>query len=240
MGAPLTETAIESLRELIASGTLNPGDRLPAEPELAAQLGASRNTVREAVRALVTARVLDVRRGDGTFVTSLRPELLFDGIAFAAEMLHADYSLELIGVRRILEGAASGLAARHIDDRTIAELSTCLEHMRTAGSHEVMVQYDAEFHALVASAAGNATLASLVTGVSGQTVRTRVWRGNVDQSVVTNTISQHEDILAALVARDPVLAEATATVHVATTEAWIRATMAAGGWSSMSAMQRET
>jgi GntR family transcriptional repressor for pyruvate dehydrogenase complex len=224
---------------MIASGTLNPGDRLPAEPELAAQLRASRNTVREAVRALVTARVLDVRRGDGTFVTSLRPELLFDGMAFAAEMLHADYSLELIGVRRILEGAASGLAARHIDDRTIAELSTCLEHMRTAGSHEVMVQYDAEFHALVASAAGNATLASLVAGVSGQTVRTRVWRGNVDQGVVTNTISQHEDILAALVARDPVLAEATATVHVATTEAWIRETMAAGGWSSMSAMHKE-
>ena len=60
--------------------------------------------MREAVRALVTARVLDVRRGDGTFVTSLRPELLFDGIAFAAELLQADYSLELIAVRRILEG----------------------------------------------------------------------------------------------------------------------------------------
>ena len=53
--------------------------------ELATLLGASRNTVREAVRALVTARVLDVRRGDGTYVTSLRPELLLEGIAFAAE-----------------------------------------------------------------------------------------------------------------------------------------------------------
>jgi GntR family transcriptional repressor for pyruvate dehydrogenase complex len=233
LAAPLTETAIDRLRELIASGTLQPGDRLPPEAELAAQLGASRNTVREAVRALVTARVLDVRRGDGTFVTSLRPELLFDGIAFAAEMLQADYSLELIAVRRILEGAASRLAARSIDSDGIERLRVCIGHMRSAESHEVMVGYDEEFHALVAAASGNATLASLLAGVSSQTIRARVWRGNVDRSVVARTISQHEDIVAALAAGDPELAEATGTVHVATTEAWIRSTMAAGGWSSL-------
>ena len=208
MAAPLTETAIGRLRELIASGTLRPGDRLPPEAELASQLGASRNTVREAVRALVTARVLDVRRGDGTFVTSLRPELLFDGIAFAAEMLQADYSLELIAVRRILEGAVCGLAARNIDADGIDRLRVCLERMRSAASHEVMVGYDEEFHALVAAAAGNATLASLLAGVSSQTIRARVWRGNVDRGVVARTISQHEDILAALIAGDSELAEA--------------------------------
>jgi GntR family transcriptional repressor for pyruvate dehydrogenase complex len=231
VAAPLTETAINRLRELIASGALRPGDRLPPEAELATQLGASRNTVREAVRALVTARVLDVRRGDGTFVTSLSPELLFDGIAFAAEMLQADYSLELIAVRRILERAASGLAAGNIDAEGIARLSECLERMRAAESHEVMVKYDEQFHALVASSSGNATLASLLAGVSSKTIRARVWRGNVDRAVVARTISQHEDILAALAAGDPKLAEATATIHVATTEAWIKETIAAGGWS---------
>ncbi len=182
MAAPLTETAIDRLRELIASGTLRPGDRLPPEAELATQLGASRNTVREAVRALVTARVLDVRRGDGTFVTSLRPELLLDGIAFAAEMLQADYSLELIAVRRILEGAATGLAARNIDDgrhRCAHGLprTGCAPPRRT----RCMVKYDEQFHALVASASGNATLASMLAGVSSQTIRARVWRGNLDR-----------------------------------------------------------
>ena len=59
-------------------------------------LGASRNTVREAVRALVTARVLDVRRGDGTYVTSLRPELLLEGIGAAVELMQEGFSLELI------------------------------------------------------------------------------------------------------------------------------------------------
>lgn len=232
MAAPLTEAAIGRLRAMIASGALRPGDRLPPEAELAAQVGASRNTVREAVRALVTARVLDVRRGDGTYVTSLRPELLLDGVAFAAEMLQADHALELIEVRRILEGAASGLAARNVDDATLAALAACLERMRLASSHEVLVHHDAEFHALIATASGNATLASMLSGISVQTIRTRVWRGNVDQQVVARTISQHEDILAALVSRDPVLAHATATVHVATTEAWVRDVIAAGAWAT--------
>lgn len=230
MAAPLTELAIDNLRGLIASGALRPGDRLPPEAELAAQLGASRNTVREAVRALVTARVLDVRRGDGTYVTSLRPELLLDGIAFAAEMLQADFSLELIAVRRILEGAATRMAARTIDDATLAALADRLDRMRSAETHEIMVQYDVEFHAIVAAASGNATLASMLGGISSQTIKARVWRGNVDQAVVARTIAQHEDILRALQTHDPALAEATAVVHVATTEAWIRSVVEEGRW----------
>ena len=83
MSAPLTEAAIQKMRAMIAGGEFQPGARLPPEAELAAVLGASRNTAREAVRALTTAHVLDVRRGDGTFVTSLRPELLLEGISAA-------------------------------------------------------------------------------------------------------------------------------------------------------------
>src|SRR4029453_5146491 len=63
VAAPRTETAIARIRDLILSGRLPAGSRLPPEHELAAQLGLSRNTAREAVRALTTARVLDVRRG---------------------------------------------------------------------------------------------------------------------------------------------------------------------------------
>src|SRR5215216_1902702 len=85
VAAPLTEAAIRRMRDMIASGRLQPGQRLPPEADLAAELGASRNTLREAVRALVTARVLDVRRGDGTYVTSLTPDLLLEGVGAAVE-----------------------------------------------------------------------------------------------------------------------------------------------------------
>lgn len=222
MAAPLTEHAIARLREMIASGALAPGSRLPSEAELARQLGASRNTLREAVRALVTARVLDVRRGDGTYVTSLRPELLLEGITFASEMLQGDFSLEVIAVRRILEAAAAGLAAHRVSDVTLERLRGCLEQMRAAGSQDVMVRHDAEFHALIAEASGNTTLASMLAGISGQTIRARVWRGIVDERAIERTLAEHEAILRALEARDAPLAEAASMVHVATTEAWMR------------------
>ena len=112
MAAPRTETAITRIRELIAAGRLVPGSRLPPEHELATQLGLSRNTVREAVRALVTTRVLDVRRGDGTYVTSLTPQLLLEGVGAAVELMGDDDALEVLEVRRYLEPAATALAAR--------------------------------------------------------------------------------------------------------------------------------
>lgn len=222
MAAPLTEAAIQQVRDLIAAGQLVPGQRLPPEAELADLLGTSRNTVREAVRALSTARVLDVRRGDGTYVTSLRPELLLAGIGAAADLLQDDFTLELVQVRRILEPAATALAASRISDETLAALRECLHRMSEAESQDELVEFDAEFHALVATASENETLASMLSGVSSRTTRGRAWRGVVEAGATERTISEHARILAALEARDPPLAEAAALLHVSTTEAWYR------------------
>src|SRR3954449_12259591 len=122
MAAPATEAAIKAIRKLITDGTLGPGTRLPAEPELAGQLGLSRGTLREAVRALVTARVLDVRRGDGTYVTSLEPSLLLEGINEAVALLRGDHILEVTEVRRLFEPAATALAAARISAGQLAEV----------------------------------------------------------------------------------------------------------------------
>jgi GntR family transcriptional repressor for pyruvate dehydrogenase complex len=222
MSAPLTEAAIRRIREMIAQGTLAPGAKLPPEAELATTLGASRNTVREAVRGLVTAGVLDVRRGDGTYVTSLRPELLLEGIGAAAELMADGFSLELIQVRRILEPAATALAAMRIDPTSVALLETLLDRMRSAESEELLVQADNEFHALVASCSGNVTLASMLSGLSSGMTRSRIWRGVIEDNAKTQTIEQHAEILRALRAGDPLLGEAAALIHVASTEAWFR------------------
>ena len=107
----VTDEAILKIKEMIVSGELAPGDRLPPEKELSESLGLSRNSLREAVKALELIRVLDVRRGDGTYVTSLEPSLLLEALSFVAD-IHQDASvLELFEVRRILEPAAAALAA---------------------------------------------------------------------------------------------------------------------------------
>ena len=222
MAAPLTEAAIAKIREMIASDELVPGARLPPEADLATLLGASRNTVREAVRALVTAHVLDVRRGDGTYVTSLRPELLLEGIGAAVELMQEGFSLELIGVRRILEPAATAMAADRIDEATLATLGEYLQRMRESASEAERIEHDARFHRLVASASGNETLASMLGAVSSRTMRARAWRGVAEEGAGVRTVAQHQEILDALTARDPNWAASAALVHVATTEAWFR------------------
>lgn len=228
MAAPLTEAAIVRIRDLILSGQFPPGSRLPPEHELAAQLGLSRNTAREAVRALATARVLDVRRGDGTYVTSLKPELLLEGIGFAVELMQDDTWLELLEIRRCLEPTATALAASRIDADTLRLLAECLDRMRDARDEELVV-HDAEFHATVAAASGNRTMASILNGLSSKTFRARVWRSLTDADVIGLTVRQHEDIYAALAARDTALAQAVATVHVSATESWFRRVLATEG-----------
>src|SRR4249919_1102682 len=213
------------MRMLITSGQLVPGQRLPPEAELAESLGTGRSTVREAVRALVAARVLDVRRGDGTFVTSLRPELLLAGIGAAADLLQHGFTLELVQVRRILEPAATAMAATLITDLLLDRLDDCLHQMSVAPSHEELVQFDEEFHQVVASASGNATLASMLNGVSSRTTRGRAWRGVIEAGATERTISEHAGILSALRALDPNLAEAAALMHASTTETWFRSVL---------------
>jgi GntR family transcriptional repressor for pyruvate dehydrogenase complex len=221
MAAPATEAAIKAIRDLIINGDLPPGSRLPAENDLAAQLGLSRNTLREAVRALVTARVLDVRRGDGTYVTSLEPQLLLEGIGFAVELMQEERALELLEVRRILEPAATALAASRITPEDLAALGACLADMEHSHG-ETRIMQDIDFHARISRASGNQTLATMLNELSGKTVHARIWHGTIDAQADRQAHVEHEAIYAALASADPTLAESAALVHVANIEFWYR------------------
>src|SRR5712671_2393572 len=156
-GAGVTHDAIESIRELIASGEWGPGTRLPREADLAMQLGLSRNSLREAVRALSLARVLEVRQGDGTYVSSLEPHDLLEPTRFATHLLRGRTVLELFEVRRMLEPEAAAKAA----------LRRELDRMFDAGDKvEDLVEADAAFHDVIAAAPGNAVLRSLLQSLS--------------------------------------------------------------------------
>ena len=216
------DTAILRIRDLIAAGDLLPGDRLPPEGELAALVGVSRNSLREAVRALIQANVLDVRRGDGTYVTSLEPKLLLSGLSFVMDLMQDRTVLELFEVRRLLEPAATGLAASRISDGAIEGLCRSLEAMRASTTAEELIAQDVEFHRAVVEASGNQTLVSLLEALFTRTARARIWRGIWDRGALEWTYAQHAVIVDALAQRDVVLATSAATVHVAASEQWIR------------------
>ncbi|GGY08442.1 hypothetical protein GCM10010384_11480 [Streptomyces djakartensis] len=221
----LTDKAIEQIRELIRTGALSPGSKLPPEPDLAAQLGLSRNLAREAVKALAVARVLEVRRGDGTYVTSLQPSLLLEGLGGAVELLQGDSVAlrDLMEVRRLLEPMAMALAATRISEEQLAEVKRHLDAMREARDDvEQLNAHDAAFHRAVVSATGNETLLTLLDGISGRTLRARIWRGLVDDKAAGRTLAEHEAIFNALSTRDAALSQAAALLHVSNTEQWLR------------------
>jgi GntR family transcriptional regulator, transcriptional repressor for pyruvate dehydrogenase complex len=220
----LTDKAIARIRELILTGELRPGSRLPPEQQLAVELGLGRNLMREAVKALVVANVLEVRRGTGTYVTSLEPELLLEGVGIAVELLQGHTLLEVTEVRRLFEPAATGLAAQRISPDQLGVVRQQLEAMRAARDDvELLNEHDAAFHRAVFAATGNRTLSTLLDGVSSQTLRARVWRGLVDDNAAARTLAEHEAIYAALADGNAALAQATALIHVTTTETWLRA-----------------
>jgi len=222
----VTDEAIERIRQIIMSGEWGPGARLPRESELAARLGISRNSLREAVRALSLVRVLEVRQGDGTYVSSLEPDLLLESTRFVAHLVADKTVIELFEVRRLLEPPAAGLAAVRMDDEGRVALRRELDRMNEATSVEDLVEADAAFHTVVARAAGNSVLSSLLENLSTGTMRARLWRGRLEKGALDATRAEHTRIYEAITARDPELARIVAAAHVANSEHWLRADLA--------------
>ncbi|TQM43596.1 FadR/GntR family transcriptional regulator [Pseudonocardia cypriaca] len=219
----LTEKVIAEIRELIRTGELQPGSKLPPEQQLAARLGVGRNLLREAVQVLAASRVLEVRRGSGTYVTTLEPRLLLEGVGHAVELIRADDLLELTEVRRLFEPVATALAAVRITPDQLLRVQAHLEAMHEAANDvEQLNRHDAAFHREVIAATGNETLSTLLEGISSRTIRSRVWRGLVDAESTWRTLADHQEIYAALAVGDPALAQAAALMHVHNTERWLR------------------
>jgi len=221
-GVAVTDEAINSIKQMIVSGELQPGSRLPKEDELASHLGLSRNSLREAVRALTLVGILDVRQGDGTYVTSLRPEILLDAMSFVVDFHRDDSVLEFLEVRRLLESAATAMVARRATPAQIAELRALLEEVSPEADVEAFVANDLEFHRRLVALCGNSVLASLLESISGPTHRARIWRGVTHPNVHERTLHEHLAILEAIEHHVPEIAEARATVHVAGVEEWLR------------------
>ena len=223
----LTDEAIDKIKQMIISGRVRPGEKLPREADLAAELGLSRNSLREAVKALSLINVLDVRRGDGTYATSLAPSLLLEALSFIVDFHRDDTVLEFLEVRRILEPAATSLAALRMTDKDKDELGELIDSVTADSPVDEFVATDLEFHKRIALGAGNSVLASLVENMSLPTARARVWRGMTEPRALERTISEHHAIHKAIAAGDATLARSWATVHIAGIEAWLREALAA-------------
>ncbi|WP_285725519.1 FadR/GntR family transcriptional regulator [Psychromicrobium xiongbiense] len=219
----LTDEAINKIKGMIVAGELAAGDRLPPEKELSEKLGLSRSSLREAVKALEIVRVLDVRRGDGTYVTSLEPQMLNEAISFVVDLHQDSTVLEIFAVRRMLEPAAAAMAASKLSPDGVAALRANISSVNAADTTiEELVENDLQFHRLINQASGNQYLLSLLDGMSSSTIRARIWRGLTQEGAVERTLNEHAAIADALSRGDGELARALVTAHVSGVEGWLR------------------
>jgi GntR family transcriptional regulator, transcriptional repressor for pyruvate dehydrogenase complex len=217
----VTSKAIESIRAMISSGELSPGERLPPEHELADRLGVSRGSLREAVRALTQINVLDVRRGDGTYVTSLAPSELLSGMVFAIELLQSQGLEEVVEVRRLLLPPAAALAAQRVTKEQLAQMHGVVELLERATDPDEIARLHNRFAALVYEASGNETLSSILRALQlrGENVR-RAWLSS-DPARRDVALAHQKMLLDALEKGDSDMARSISTVQVEERRRWI-------------------
>jgi DNA-binding FadR family transcriptional regulator len=214
---------------LVVSGTVGPGRALPAETDLARQMGVSRLTLREAVQVLVAKGVLDPQHGRGTFVrpvahwSPLDPALL----AARARYLGEDVADRLLEARRIVELAAARLAAQRREQRHVGELEQQLGSMRAAVAHGGLDQWvaaDVRFHQVIVDAAGNPVISALFEAIGDVMLEVRRQTSAL-QERWRRAVDAHERILRAIEAGSPDDAETAMSAHLSDTEDDMHATL---------------
>lgn len=212
----LTAQLVEYLLNMIKSGQVKPGEKLPSEQELMSQMGVSRTCVREAVKSLESLRLIEARPGTGTVVLDPSPTSMFMAESFWGQggERSNDYLLEF---RQIIEIGVASLAAQRADNSNIAALEEALDRFRSELKiGQVSAHTDLAFHAALAAASKNPMvinawemIAERLTGVVAA-----VNDSPYCSYAAAETEREHEQLLQAIKRRDPEAAAEIMRAHL--------------------------
>jgi DNA-binding FadR family transcriptional regulator len=194
----LVETTIDLIRSQVEEGVWRVGERIPNEGELAEMLQVGRNTVREAVRVLSHAHVLDVRQGDGTYVQST-----VDSAEIMRRISRASLR-DHFELRAMLETEAARLAAVNCSDEDVQRLRHLLNERGERSDFDDLDEFldrDIAFHGAIAAASGNMALNELYKYFAGA-VRLNTAAALEEQDIVEPGLPAHQAIIDAIEHRD--------------------------------------
>ncbi|MPZ97315.1 MAG: FCD domain-containing protein [Propionibacteriales bacterium] len=206
----LYEQLVERLLALVHELDLKPGDRLPPERELAADLGVSRASVRQALVVLEVQGLIAVRHGEGAILQESRT----DAAVVSAAAAHQRRLPDVIDAREALETKIAALAAERRTDDDLTLIDAALDAMaEEIGRGERGLSGDEQFHAAVTAAARSALLADLMDGISAAIRESRIESlSQPDRPQVS--LASHREIAAAIRAGDPEVAALAMREHV--------------------------
>src|SRR5215472_5883509 len=151
---------MRKLADFIRHKVLRPGDQLPSQRELASRMGLSHTVVREALRALASIGIIEIRPGRGAFVRSVSPDMLVDPESLY-HILERETLLHALEVRKVLEVEAIALAAERATSGDLAELEGILRQI-AKGSHSADSPLQSHFHLAIAKATHNPVLVNMI------------------------------------------------------------------------------
>ncbi|NGO79318.1 FadR family transcriptional regulator [Streptomyces sp. YC504] len=206
----------ERIKKLIIDRRLPSGASLPTEPELMALLGVSRNSVREALKALQAMGIVEIRHGFGTYVGPMSVAPMIEGLTFRTVAGHyrgEDSLLQLLELREAVETGLIARLAGSVPATDLAELDALIERMeREAADGEVAAETDRAFHATLYRGLGNLLLGEVLEAFwdAFHNVRTDLVDVPQDPKV---TCRQHREILDAVRSGDVIRAEQAIREH---------------------------
>lgn len=218
----LYENVMQQFEQLLSDEVYKPGDKILPERELAQQLGISRNTLREVLKALELIGILETRQGGGYYLCEF-PNSNLVSASFRFLKINSNQDMrDLLQTRRILENASAAMAAEHATEETIAILRYDVEQMRR-NCHDVKAisKYDLDFHFQISRTSGNVFLNSL-TEVMNHPIHDIMLKMACFNDLLIKAIDYHERILDAIVLRDADAAQRYMNEHLLTVEEAIK------------------
>ncbi|MCY6355042.1 FadR/GntR family transcriptional regulator [Clostridium sp. ZS2-4] len=159
------EQVIDQIKEMVSNGTLKRGDKLPSERELSVQLGVSRASIREALRALEVIGLLDCRQGEGNFVKENFEDSLFEPLSIMF-MLNKSKPQEIFELRTVIEVETAALAAKVITEEELKKLKQLIDMMKNCEDENEKAKLDKEFHYNIAKASKNLLIVTILNTIS--------------------------------------------------------------------------
>ena len=209
--ATLSERVAAQIIGYIQENQLKEGDRLPNERSLGTRLNVSRTTIREAMRLLVSRRIVEVKRGSGTYVTAM-PGMTEDPFGFGFIYNKTRLVFDLLEIRLLFEPEIAALAAERASGREIEEIRALAKEVEKCIASGVNHSGpDVNFHMMIVKSTGNEVLAKLMPVIiKGVPLFVEITRNRI----LRETVLTHRKIAEAIAGHDAAGARAAMTEHL--------------------------
>jgi GntR family transcriptional repressor for pyruvate dehydrogenase complex len=213
----LTSQVFDHILNLIKSGQIQPGEKLPTEKQMTAELGVSRTCVREAVKSLESLRLVSVRPRVGAVVLELSASAVFNAESLS-EFTHSQATDVLIEFRKIVEVGLASLAAEKASNEDLAAMLRAMEvHKRALETDRIAYPADIAFHEAIADASKN-PIAIMVLKMISEPLQEQRRRTNEVLNAPEEGLREHWKVFKAIKSRDPARARAAMRAHMDTAE----------------------